>query len=108
MKVSYGKIKSSNYERVQDIYNQREQSKRALQLDYDRGLKAWQVYMGFYGEQWPVVKFAMMNAAKRYAYQFNIVRPKVDTMAGAIITDLPDPDWTPVEGEPTSGTEAIK
>lgn len=108
IKSSYAIIKSSNYERVKQIYNEREQSKRALQLDFDRGLKAWQAYMGFYGEQWPNVQLMQLHAEKRYAYQFNIIRPKVDTMAGAIITDLPDPDWTPVEGQPTTGTDAIK
>jgi len=29
-------------------------------------------------------------------------------MAGALITDMPDPDWVPVEGQKTTGTEAIK
>jgi hypothetical protein len=106
--TDYKLIKSSNYERVKQIQNERLESKRAMQHDYDRGLKAWQIYMGFYGGQWPEAKLALITADKRYAYQFNIVRPKVDTMAGAMITDLPDPDWIPVEGQPTTGTEAIK
>ena len=108
MKSSYAVIKSSDYERVKTIYNERNASKRAMQDDYDRGFNMWKIYMGFYGEQWPETKLALLTADKRYPYQFNIVRPKIDTMAGVLITDLPDPDWVPVEGQPTTGTEAIK
>ena len=108
MKSSYATIKSSDFERVKQIYNERNASKRAMQSDYDRGLRMWKIYMAFPGDQWSNEKLALLTADRRYAYQYNIVRPKIDTMAGALLTDMPDPDWTPVEGQPTTGTEAIK
>lgn len=108
IKSSYAEIKSSDYERATQIYNERNASKRSMQADFDRSVTAWKIYMGFYGEQWPEAKLQLLTQDQRYAYQFNIVRPKVHTMIGALTTDMPDPDWTPIEGEPTTGTEAIK
>jgi len=108
IKSSYAVIKSSDYERVKQIYNERNASKRAMQDDFDRGIEAWKIYMGHHGEQWPDDKLHLLAADKRYAYQFNIVKPKIHVMAGALITDMPDPDWVPVEGQPTTGTEALK
>ncbi len=108
IKSSYDIIKSSDHDRVTQIYNERNASKRAMQADFDRGITAWKIYMGFYGEQWPDLKLQQLTADQRYAYQFNIVRGKAHTMMGALITDMPDPAWVPVEGEATTGTEALE
>lgn len=108
MKADYRTIKSSDHERVRQVYHDRENAKRAMQNDYDRGIKAWEYYFALAGMQWPDKELKVLTDADRYAYQFNILTPKLNTMAGAIITDLPDTDWSPIEGQRTTGTEAVK
>jgi len=61
IKSSYSAIKSSDFDRVSRIYNERQASKRTMQADYDRGLRAWKIYMGFYGEQWPEDKLQLLT-----------------------------------------------
>lgn len=108
MKADYRTIKSSDHERVRQVYHDRENAKRTMQNDYDRGIKAWEYYFALAGMQWPDKELKVLTDADRYAYQFNILTPKLNTMAGAIITDLPDTDWSPIEGQRTTGTEAVK
>ena len=108
MKANYRVVKSSDAERVLSIYHDRENAKRALEDDYDRSIRAWKYYFARTGEQWPEKELRRLNDEDRHAYQFDVLSPKVNTMAGAIITDLPDTDWSPIEGQRTTGTEAVK
>ena len=108
MKANYRSIKSSDGERVRQIYHDRENSKTAMQNDYDRGVKANEFVFALSGMQWYERELQKLNEQDRYAYQFNILTPKLYTMAGALITDLPDVDWSPIEGARTTGTEAVK
>jgi len=108
MKANYRSIRSSEEGRVRQIYHDREAAKRAMQGDYDRGEKAWEYYFALAGMQWPAKELKVLNDEDRRAYQFDILSPKLNTMAGAIITDLPDSDWSPIEGARTTGTEAVK
>ena len=108
MKANYRSIKSSDGERVKQIFHDRENSKRAMQEDYDRGIKANEFVFALSGMQWYEKERKRLSEEDRYAYQFNVLTPKLYTMAGAMITDLPDVDWSPIEGARTTGTEAVK
>lgn len=108
MKGDYRITKSSDAEKVRQIYHEREVSRQALYEDFDRGINAWKYYFSRSGDQWPERKLAILKEQERYPYQFNILTPKVNTMAGAMITDMPDPDWSPIEGTKTTATEGIK
>ncbi|HUX56357.1 MAG TPA: hypothetical protein VMV77_05255 [Bacteroidales bacterium] len=108
LKGNFRKTKGSDAERVLQIYNDREISRKALQPDIDRGIIANRMYFGLPRHQWPEAKLAVLDEQKRWAYQFNIIAPKVNTMSGAIITDMPDVEWSPIEGFKTTLTEAIK
>lgn len=107
MRADLRLVKSSSFERINQIFSERQGSIRAQQLDIDRGINAWKYYFALSGDQWPEKELAQLANEDRYPYQFNILTPKVDTMAGAIATDLPEPNWVPVEGEKTTTTEAV-
>jgi len=108
MKANYRSIRSSNTEKVKQIYHDRENAKRAMQGDYDRAVIANEFVFALSGMQWYEKERKRLDEDDRYAYQFNVLTPKLYTMAGAIITDLPDIDWSPIEGARTTGTEAVK
>ena len=101
-------VSSSNFERAVKIYNDRNNALMALQPDLDRGYEAWRYYFALRGYQWPNEEKSILNEQKRIPYQYNILTPKVNTMAGSIITDLPDIDWKAVDGPETTGIEAIR
>jgi len=101
-------VKSSPLERVQQIFTERNDAIKAQQASLDRGIAAWKYYFALSGDQWPEKELAQLNDEQRLPYQFNILTPKVQTMAGAIITDLQEPSWVPIEGEKTTTTEAVK
>lgn len=101
-------VKSSKHERVQQIYTERNDAIKAQQASIDRMLIAWKYYFALSGDQWPERELAQLNDEQRLPYQFNLLTPKVQTMAGAIITDLQEPTWVPIEGEKTTTTEAVK
>lgn len=101
-------VKSSPLERVQQIYTERNDAIKSQQASIDRGIAAWKYYFALSGDQWPEKELAQLNDEQRLPYQFNILTPKVQTMAGAIITDLQEPTWIPIEGEKTTTTEAVK
>ena len=48
-----------------------------------------------------------MQEEFRHPVQFDIAGPKVDTLAGSLISDLPDPTWVPVQGQKGILTESI-
>ena len=108
MKGDYRTVKSSDHEKVSQIYNARQKAVRAQEEDYKRGLKAWKYYFALPGDQWSEEDRAVMADERRYPFQFDILSPKINTMAGALIMDMPDTDWIPYEGWKTTGTEAIK
>jgi len=108
MKANYRSIKSSKKERVLQIYHDRENAKRAMQNDFDRGIKANEFVFALSGMQWYDKEKQRLDEEDRYAYQFNVLTPKLYTMAGALLVDLPDVDWSPIEGARTTGTEAVK
>lgn len=70
--------------------------------------EAWNAYVNFEGSLWDPVKKQKLIDQKRDIRVFEVVAPKVDTLAGALVSELPDLDWIPVEGEKTSTTESIK
>lgn len=107
MRADLRVIASSDEDRINQIYNERRASINAQREALDRGFEAWKYYFALRGDQWPEKELATLNDEDRIPYQFNVLTPKVQTMAGAIITDLPEPNWVPVEGEKTSTTEAV-
>ena len=108
MMGDYRIVSSSSEDKVRKIYREREDARRVMRDSFYRGLESWRYYFAKQGDQWPEKELAMLREEDRVPYQYNILTPKIKTMAGAIIMDLPDIDWIPLEGERTTGTEAIK
>ncbi|MCP4651137.1 MAG: hypothetical protein GY853_13810 [PVC group bacterium] len=107
MRADFRAIKSSDFQRVQQIFKEREDARIYHQSSIDRGLRAWRYYFALSGYQWPEKELAVLKDEDRLPYQYDVISPKINTMAGAIITDMQEPNWVPIEGEKTTTTEAV-
>lgn len=106
MRADYRTLSSDDAQRVIQIENEFNHHVQAHQRDFRRMYEVWRLYFGAEGGQWPESDLSLLKEESRHAYQFDITSPKVDTMAGALVADMPEPDWVPVQGQHTSGVEA--
>jgi len=107
MKIGRNNL-SSNTEEIILIENEFREALIAHTSDMNLMYESWDAYMGFDNGVWDKKKLLKLNDQNRIVRTFDIIAPKVDILAGSIIAELPDIDWTPVEGQKTSATEAIK
>jgi hypothetical protein len=98
----------SDSEQVITIENEFNEAVRAHSLDLQLMYECWDAYFAINDGQWDKKKLLKLRYDDRQAKSFDIIGPKVDTLAGALISELPDIDWIPIEGEKTTLTEAIK
>lgn len=98
----------SDYDLVRIVENEFLEAVRAHTLDLNTMYECWDAYMALNGSQWDRKKLSKLKNEGRDALTFDIIGPKTDTLTGALISELPDMDWTPIEGQRTSGTEAIR
>ena len=82
-------------------------------MDYDRRNRRrsyanWRAYMAIEAGQWEDDSFTKLVQEDRHAATYNIIGPKVDTLAGSLASEVFDLDWKPAEGIRNSLTEAIK
>jgi len=105
---SASELKSSNLEMVLDIKNLEEKWRTATLKQRQREYRNRRAYFGIDAGQWRTTDVNELNNQDRDPDQFNIIQRRVDILLGNEMTQVWDFDWEPVEGQPTSGTEAIK
>ncbi len=108
MRGDYRIVSKSDSDRVMQIQNEFEGAVRMREADFKAEYDAWRMYFAVDGGQWPEEDLRVLREEQRHAYQFDIAGPKVDTLAGSIVGDMPDLDWQPARGQKTESTEAIK
>jgi hypothetical protein len=108
MRADYRSLRSSDAEKSIQIMREFKDNARAMSNDLERGYEAWDAYLGVNGMQWTAKKRKTLKEEDRHPWQFDVISPKIDTLAGSIIAEMPDMDWVPVEGERSSVTEAIR
>lgn len=81
---------------------------KARQEDFKRGFEIWDAYFAVGGKQWSETKRNDLKAQDRHPWQFDVLGPKLETLAGSLAAELPDIDWIPVEGEQTQSVEAVR
>ena len=75
--------------------------------DFDRGVKSWKRYFPVNYGKWDPEALKTLQEEYRHPIQIDISSPRIDTLAGSLISDLPDPTWVPVHGQKNLLTEAI-
>jgi hypothetical protein len=106
--LANSRTRKNGYDLSFQIRNQCEDAIRSQSEDFARGHRAWSVYRAINGSQYTDKKLKVYKEEDRHPWQFDFTSAKVDTLAGTIIAELPDPDWTPILGQSTEATEAIK
>jgi hypothetical protein len=96
-----------NIEEIIKIKLDFDEAVRSQQAAFSRADRAWGVYEAIDGSQYDESKRRIFKEEGRKPWQFNFAAAKTDGLAGSIVAELPDPDWTPVVGDPSSLTEAI-
>lgn len=75
--------------------------------DFEDGRKAWRRYFPVDHGKWSKEALKVLEEEFRHPVQFDVASPKVDTLAGSLVADLPDPDWVPVQGTKNILSEAV-
>lgn len=70
--------------------------------------RMWAMYSGFDHGQWLKSAVAQLQSANRHISQYNIVRGKVENLAGSIIKNNFDIDFAPVDSEISKVTRLLK
>jgi hypothetical protein len=81
---------------------------KARQEDFKRSFEIWDAYFAVNGKQWTETKRNDLKSADRHPWQFDVLGPKLETLAGSLAAELPDLDWIPVEGEQSQSVEAVR
>jgi hypothetical protein len=108
MRADYRLIKSSDAERVMQIENEFRNAVTVSEKDLSDSYKCWRAYFAVDGGQWPEEDLTNLRREDRHPYTFDVVGPKLDTLAGTIVSDLPDQSWRPVANKRTTETDAIE
>lgn len=101
------KERSSKSEAVQITLQEFDRAVEVQRDDFDRGAKARRRYFPINYGKWDPEALKVLQEEFRQPIQFDISSPRVDTLAGSLISDLPDPTWVPVQGQRGVTTEAI-
>ena len=96
--------RSSDYEIVLKVMSESTDAYNYRKPDYIRMERNWRAYSGLDGGSWNAVEMEDLDDQDREAAIFNIVRPKVETLAGHQATMLPDVDFRPVSGNVRADT----
>jgi len=99
--------RASDYEVMRNIVSEADRAAAARRADVKRNEKSWRFYFPADAGQWDDADKEVLRKEGRHIAQFDVIGPKVDSLAGALLADLPDMSWTPVEGESSIVTEAI-
>lgn len=108
MRADYRLIKSSDAERVMQIENEFRNAVTVSEKDLSDSYKCWRAYFAVDGGQWPEQELSELRRQDRHPYTFDVVGPKLDTLAGTIVSDLPDQSWKPTGNARTAVTDAIE
>lgn len=93
---------------AQNIITDCDNAIKAHQTDLTRAFEIWDAYYAVNGRQWDSKKREDLRQEDRHAWQFDVLGPKLETLAGSLAAEIPDLDWIPVEGERTESTEAVR
>ena len=107
-KLPYKLLKSSEY---QKITMTEAEFNRAFDNDYanrERCYNNWRAYHAVDGGQWSKTDLIKLSDMHKDARQFNIIAPKVDTLAGELLSERYDHDFKPIEGKRDSLTKAVQ
>lgn len=106
--LPYSLLKSSEFETV---YSQKQDWDNWYAIErnnMNREYRNWRAYSGVDCGQWTADMISRFNNQGRNADQFNVIKRRVDILHGNEMTQIYDFDWTPIDGQRTSGTDAVK
>ena len=101
-------LRSSDYELISKIEDEFNRAATKDLKNRRREHRNHGMYGGVDGAQWDPEDLKKLESEKRNADQFNIVQSKVDTLTGALASELFDIDFKPIDAPRTTLTDAVK
>ena len=99
--------RSSDYELTRNVISEADRAVTARNKEIKRAERSWKMYFAADGGQWDDADRATLAKEYRHAAQFNVIAPKIDALAGALLADLPDISWAPVQGQKSAIIDAV-
>ena len=99
---------SSDYEMVNKVHNEWLRNFEAGAAKRARAERNWRAHSGLEGGAWSDKDKDQLTREDRVAQIFNICGPKVNTLAGSLVSEVFDYDWHPIDGVRSKCTESIK
>jgi hypothetical protein len=99
--------RASDYELTRNVISEADRAVTARRKEIERADKCWKMYFAANGGQWSDADRAALAKEYRHAAQYNVVGPKIDSLAGALLADLPDISWAPVQGQKSIIIDAV-
>ena len=98
---------SSNQEAATDTIREFDRAYEVQRPDIEEGNLAHRRYFPINYGKWDPEAVKILMEEMRQPVQIDVSSPRIDTLAGSIINDLPDPTWIPVQGQRSVLTEAV-
>jgi hypothetical protein len=105
---NYEQIKSSDSEFATLINSEFDNAVDADRKDRKRSYENWRAYFAVDGGQYTTGQIADLNSEERHPEQYNIIGPKVDTLAGALGSEKYDIEYKPHGRPKTALTKAME
>jgi len=105
-KRSFGERMSSDFEKFILVNSEFDNARMAQDRSFQRMLDNHKMYFGIEGGQYTGAELDQLKREQRHADTYNIVGPKIDTLAGSIAANGFDVDLKPIAGPRNSVHEA--
>lgn len=99
---------STNYEKNNFIQSEYNRAVDYYREDLNRQDESWKLYSGLDDGQYPKEVVAQMKREGRSPFTGNVIRSKIDGLAGSIIKNFFDISFEPINGELTPLTRYLK
>lgn len=98
----------ANYDRITYILSEFNSNVSYINEHLDRASESWNLYKGYGGSSYPFELREKFKKEGRNPFEGNIIRQKVDGLAGSIIKNFFDINFEPVDGELSDLTQNLK
>lgn len=99
---------SNDYVDTFDIESEFDSALQHHVKDRDIERRSWEAYSGFDYGQWPEKAKQELMRSNRHIIQLNLIRGKVNTLAGSIAKNGLELDFVPVNEDATEATKVLK
>ena len=104
----HGGESSTDSALVNWVYNEFQKAVDYFSTELERENISWKMYSGQEHGQWNPEAYSKLVKEGRHANQYNLIKNKVESLAGYFLNNLYDVDFVPVDGRYSDLTQLLK